>query len=58
MSNKTKLATSIVFAILSDVTGRRGWRQEWDGFDTDIQKEILATWERLIEKELNKEDGS
>ena len=40
--------------ILDDVTDRRGWRQEWDQFDEDIQNEIKATWLKKIEKELKR----
>ncbi len=39
-------------AILADVTDRRGWRQEWDGFDAEVRKNIKRAWERLIKAEL------
>jgi hypothetical protein len=52
--DQEKLADNIVKAILADVTDRRGWRQEWDGFDWDIQIEIKKTWKRLILNELKK----
>jgi len=39
----------IIFKLLDDVTDRRGWRQEWDGFDDDIQIEILETWLDIVE---------
>ena len=42
----------VVAAILGDVTDRRGWRQEWDGFDTDTQDEIVAEWREIIANEL------
>lgn len=38
-----------VKAILADVTDRRGWRQEWDMFDEDIQEEIKATWKEILD---------
>lgn len=41
-------AEKIRDAILSDVTCRRGWRQEWDGFDDDIRDEIRETWLAII----------
>lgn len=50
-----KLSHRIRDAILADVTDRRGWRQEWDAFDADIQKEIKAAWLLLIEAELRRE---
>lgn len=34
----------VVAAIWADVTDRRGWRQEHDSFDPDIQVEIVETW--------------
>jgi len=40
----------IAFKILSDVTDRRGWRQEWDMFDEDIQEDILKSWINIIKK--------
>lgn len=33
-------------------TDRRGWRQEWDNFDEDIQDEVRETHVRLILHEL------
>lgn len=63
MSNKTKMPihhlveshgdsipAKIVSAILWDVTDRRGWRQEWDEFDRDIQKEIVQVWLGIVEE--------
>jgi hypothetical protein len=38
----------VAVAILSDVTDRRGWRQEWNQFDDDIQCEIVNTWRERI----------
>lgn len=35
--------------ILADVTDRRGWRQEWDMFDEDIQEEIKASWKKILD---------
>jgi len=49
-----KLAHRIRDAILADVTGRRGWRQEWDGFRDDTQAEIRDTWLTLIQAELDR----
>jgi hypothetical protein len=39
-----------VNAIISDLTGRRGLRHEWDNIDDDIQDEIRETWRNLIEQ--------
>lgn len=43
----------IVVAIWSDVTDRRGWRQEHDQFEPDIQVEIVETWRALVRKALD-----
>jgi len=42
------LADRIVVTILADVTDRRRWRHAWDGFDSDVQAEIVATWQKLV----------
>lgn len=52
-----KTAKRIRDAILADVTDRRGWRQEWDVFDEDIQKEIKAKWLETIEDILDQADA-
>ena len=38
----------VVLAIYTDVTDRRGWRQEWDQFDEDVRAEIVRTWRAKI----------
>lgn len=43
------LAEEIAFAILGDVTNRKGWENEWDEFDAEIQEEILQEWVDRIE---------
>lgn len=54
MSKLKPLAKRIRDAILADVTDRRGWRQEWDQFGPDIQKEVKRAWLQLIETELER----
>ena len=44
-------AEQIALAILYDVTDRRGWRQEWDGFDASIRRDILERWTQIIQAE-------
>lgn len=49
-----KVAKKIAQAILADVTDRRGWRQEWDRFDSDIQCEIRETHTDIVRNILKK----
>jgi len=46
------LAEKIVKGILKDFRGRRGLRQEFDSIDEDIQIEIIESWIKITEKEL------
>jgi hypothetical protein len=39
-----------VFDIITDLTDRRGLRQEWEQIDGDIQDEIIEKWCKIIEK--------
>lgn len=41
-------AKAIVKAIIADLTGRRGLRQEWDQIDDDVKREIRDTWIALV----------
>ena len=43
----------IMERILADVTDRRGWKQEWEQFDLEIQDEIRQRWKELITEVLN-----
>jgi hypothetical protein len=54
MSREARDAKSkeIVKAIVEDFTDRRGFRQNWEQIDEEIQKEIIAEWERLVEERL------
>jgi len=47
---ETTNSKKILFEIVSDLTGRRGLRQEWEGIDDDIQEEIMDEWLEIIEK--------
>jgi hypothetical protein len=40
-----------VFDIISDITDRRGLRQEWEEIDGDIQDEIIEKWKTIINNE-------
>ena len=51
------MGDTIVQAILSDLCGRRGLRQEWDEIDTDVQLEIIDTWRRLAGTALSADAG-
>ena len=52
--SKPDKAQKIVEAIETDLTDRRGLRQEWEQIDYDLQDEIRDIWAELIRKELNK----
>ena len=41
---KDEKAREIVEVILADVIDRRGWRQEWEQFDEEVQAEVRDTW--------------
>jgi hypothetical protein len=42
-----------VFDIITDLTDRRGLRQEWEEIDSDIQDEIIEKWKNIIDKKEN-----
>lgn len=42
------VAVAVADAVISDITDRRGWKQEWDTFDQDVQAEIRSTLEKII----------
>lgn len=41
-------AEKIVKEILADLKGRRGFRQEWENIDDDIQDELKSKWIRIV----------
>jgi hypothetical protein len=47
------LAKSIALKIKNDLTGRGGLDGAWDSIDSDIQEEILKTWEGIILENLD-----
>lgn len=47
--NKTSGSLGKVFDIITDLTDRRGLRQEWESIDADIQDEIINNWKTIIE---------
>lgn len=40
---------AIALTILDDLLGRRGYRQEFDGFDEGVQNEVLENWIGIIQ---------
>jgi hypothetical protein len=40
-----------VFDIITDLTDRRGLRQEWENIDSDIQDEIIEKWSKIIDND-------
>ena len=49
----TSYAHRIVGGILSDLTDRKGLRQEFEQFDSDIHYEIIKEWERITAEVLD-----
>jgi hypothetical protein len=47
--DKMSTAERIAWEILRDVKDRRGWRQEWDQFDTQIRNQIFAAHVKIVE---------
>ena len=49
--NKKKAVGTIakVYNLISDISDRRGLRQEWEQIDGDIQDEIIDGWIKIIE---------
>jgi hypothetical protein len=45
-----KEAKTIVKAIIADLCNRRGLRQEWEGIDDDIQREIRNEWIKIVKQ--------
>jgi hypothetical protein len=46
--NNSKIADSIVAAILRDLKDRRGLKHEWSRIDEDIQFEIEEAWKKIV----------
>lgn len=49
----TDAADRIVARLLADATDRRGWRQEWDQFDEEVQRAIVAKWRTVAREEID-----
>ncbi len=56
--NVPKVATRIVNELLADMSNRRGFGQNWEAIDDDIQRGIKAEWRRLIAVVLRDETDS
>lgn len=48
ISMDKKIAKEVVDLLVKDLCNRRGLRQEWEGIDDDIRKEIREKWISLI----------
>lgn len=48
-------AENIVQAIVDDLTGRRGLRQEWEQIDDDVRVEIFEEWTWIVKTILDNE---
>lgn len=51
--NRDSLATTIVNRLLTDLTGRHGFRQEWDLVDPDVKHELRLTWDKIVKNTLD-----
>jgi hypothetical protein len=47
---KAKGDIAKVYDIITDLTNRRGLRQEWEEIDGDIQDEIIDIWLEIISR--------
>lgn len=48
----TDAAKKIAFAVLDNLTGRKGFDNAWDDVDHDIQEELLADLIETVRKHL------
>ena len=51
-------ARTIVFKLIDDITDRRGLKKEFNALDSDIQEELIGTWEKLVSEELRAEEST
>jgi hypothetical protein len=51
-------AREIVLRIITDLTDRRGLRQQWEEIDDEIRDEIVAQWEKLTREVLTASSSS
>lgn len=58
MSENNDIATKIVDKIVNDLGDRRGLSNEWDCIDKDVRKEIIQTWTKIVEDNLNQPQTS
>ncbi len=42
-------STAIVYELISDLSDRRGLRQQWEEIDGDIQDELIDKWIDIVE---------
>jgi hypothetical protein len=47
MASHRTIAQKIVEAILNEQSGRRGFRQNWEGIDEEIKRECMESWVKL-----------
>jgi hypothetical protein len=51
LTSKKKTGTlAKVFNLITDISVRRGLRQEWEQIDGDIQDEIIKKWIKIIDE--------
>ncbi|AKM77864.1 MAG: hypothetical protein UX49_C0049G0002 [Candidatus Wolfebacteria bacterium GW2011_GWC2_46_275] len=49
----TEPAKKILFAILGDLTGRRGLDNAWDDIDDDVKEELLESNLEVVKKNMS-----
>jgi hypothetical protein len=52
MPDTTTLASAIEQAINRDITSRRGWLDQWNGFDSAVRDDIRMAHRRIITEEI------
>ena len=40
-----------VYNLISDITDRRGLRQEWEEIDGEVQDDIIESWIKILEND-------
>jgi len=55
MAKRKRVETLIVEALIYDISDRRGLKHEWNAIDAEVQREIRATWRKIIRRLLKQQ---